>query len=342
MDNVPVIDMAGDRETAVAALDAALRQYGFFYLTNHGIPSDLIREQFRVAGDLFDLSLQEKQSMPFDPELDIGYVGSGVQSLNPDGSVQIVGDTKEQMMMTNNKLITTTSTTDITADSGSADVTIDPYNVFEGSNNYEPNVKDHEQVTRDYGSAAYRLNLQLNDLLFDALQLQKDDASSSSLRTTLGSNPFMVLKQMKYAGDPSDPDRGKFGAGAHTDWGSFTILATDGTPGLQIQMNGGDGGHGSSSWLPVPPKRDCLIINSGDQIAQLTNDTYRSAMHRVVTTSSKPRFSTAVFTYFGIGAVVEPLPSTVTTENPAKYPSGRTTREYFHFKLKESMGTGGY
>lgn len=229
MENVPVIDLAGDRETAVATLDAALRRYGFFYVTNHGIPSDLIRDQFRVAEDLFALPLQEKQSMPFDSELDIGYVGSGVQSLNPDGNAQIVGDTKEQMMMTNNKLITCTTT---------PPATIDPYNVFDGSKNYKPNVKDHEQVTRDYGSAAYRLNLQLNDLLFDALHFQKDDgvsSSSSSLRTTLGAQPFLVLKQMKYAGDPSDPDRGKFGAGAHTDWGAFTILSTDNTPGCKFK-----------------------------------------------------------------------------------------------------------
>ena len=46
----------------------------------------------------------------------------------------------------------------------------------------------------------------------------------------------VVLKQMRYAGEVSDPSNGKFGAGAHADWGSFTILATDKTPGLQIQM----------------------------------------------------------------------------------------------------------
>ena len=222
-------------------------------------------------------------------------------------------------MQTNNCLITSGS------DPSTAPI-IDPSNVFAGSKNYQPNVPDYTAVTSHYASLAYQLNQKLNDLLFDALGI---DAST---RANLAHQPFVVLKQMKYAGEPSDPSKGKFGAGAHCDWGSFTILATDQTPGLQIYHN--------NEWLPVPPKPDCLIINSGDQIAQLTNDTYKSALHRVVTTSTRPRYSTAVFTYFNVYTKVGPLPQFVNLELEgmgAKYPS-RTTLEYFHFKLHQSFG----
>ena len=78
-----------------------------------------------------------------------------------------------------------------------------------------------------------------------------------------------------------------------------------------------------------------------DQIAQLSNDAYRSAVHRVVTVSSKPRYSTAVFTYFCLDAEVAPLPRYVSAQAPARHPAGRTTKEYFHFKLRESMERGG-
>jgi isopenicillin N synthase-like dioxygenase len=323
MENVPVINLAGDTDTAVATLDSALRHFGFFYVENHGIDAQLIEKQFQVAANLFALPEPEKRAMPFDPHLDIGYVGSGVQNLDPDGKVQHTGDTKEQFMMTNNKLITDTAT-GVTCTLSSSH--IDPNNIFEGSVNFRPTVPDHAATTREYASKSYHLNQRLNSLLFLALGLDE------TTQTTLGSEPFLVLKQMRYAGDPSDPARGKFGAGAHADWGSFTILATDQTPGLQIQM--GD------VWLPVPPKPNCLIINSGDQIAQLTNDVYRSAIHRVVTTSTtKPRFSTAVFTYFGIQACPAPLPQFVSEDRPSRYPYGRTTNQYFHFKLQESMGT---
>ena len=106
-------------------------------------------------------------------------------------------------------------------------------------------------------AAAYSLNRQLNELLFDSLRMDPPS------RAALGSAPFAVLKQLKYA--PAGFEEGRdrlsnasLGAGAHADWGSLTVLATDGTPGLQVELDG--------EWLPVPPKEGCLIVNAGDQI----------------------------------------------------------------------------
>lgn len=200
MDSVPILDLAGDRAKAVETMDAALRRYGFFYVQNHGVDEALVQAQFQAAADLFALPQAAKDAMPFDAQLDIGYVGRGVQSLNPDGTVQPTGDTKEQFMMTNNKLITdpTQST--------------DPLQVLDGSQNYAPPVPGYAETTQAYASALFRLNKQLNSILFDALQI--DDEAT---RTTFAQEPFVVLKQMRYAGEPSDPTNGKFGAGAHTD-----------------------------------------------------------------------------------------------------------------------------
>lgn len=318
IEEVPTIDLSRSREENVIAMDAALRKFGFFYVSNHGVDLDLIQEQFEMSADLFGLpkEVKEKEMSPWDSDLDIGYVGSGTQVLEQglgaeSNSVQEAPDTKEQFMMTNNKILTDQSSK------------TNPNDIFEGSQNFTVPLPNHHRVSRAYASAVYRLNLVLNELLFDAMGLSEDE------RTTLGSEPFTVLKQMKYAGEPSDPAKGKFGAGAHTDWGSFTVLATDMTPGLQVHM--------FDRWLPIQPKPGCLIINSGDQIAQLTNNVYRSSLHRVVTTSRKPRFSTAFFTYFNLYAKVGPLPPFITKDNPPQYPLDRTTLQYFHFKLKESF-----
>jgi len=330
MEKVPVVDLADDRSVQISTMDAGLREFGFFYVKNHNL-DDEVRSQFEMAEALFDLPRGEKLAMPLDSRLDIGYVGPRGQNLDHvsgEGddkkggrSPGVVTDTKEQFMQTNNCLIS--------AGANPADAPIiDPLDVFAGSKNYTPSIPDYSKVTGQYASRAYQLNQRLNELLFDALQLD------IVTRTQLATQPFVVLKQMKYAGgEPSDlADAGMFGAGAHTDWGSFTILATDQTPGLQIYRN--------DQWLHVPPRPDCLIVNSGDQIAQLTNDTYKSALHRVVistSASNKPRYSTAVFTYFNVHARVGPLPQFVHERAVPKYPS-RTTLEYFHFKLHQSFG----
>lgn len=327
MEKVPVVDLHNDRQSLVETVDMALRKFGFFYVKNHGIDAD-VDMQFEASRRLFDLPQELKDDMSFDPQLDIGYVGRNGQNLDPSlekngqnsGPEDAPSDTKEQFMQTNNCLIT--------AGPNPIDLpVIDPENIFSGSKNYRPEVPDYDYsaVTGRYASKAYQLNQKLNELLFDALEMDE------GYRKSLAGLAFMVLKQMKYAGEPSDPSRGKFGAGAHTDWGSFTILATDQTPGLEVFYDG--------KWIPVPPKPDCLIINSGDQIAQLTNDVYKSALHRVVTTSAKPRYSTAVFTYFNVYSKVRPLVKFVNEARgvPSKY-QGQTTLEYFHYKLHESFG----
>jgi len=268
-----------------------------------------------VSAEVFALPAAVKEAMPFDPFLDIGYQCPGSQQLDAAGT-PVHGDTKEAFLMTNNALL---------SDPSHVPIADDP---FAGAKLHRPPVAAHEAVTRAYVAAAGALNARLNALLFDAMGLAEAE------RAALGSRPFMVLKQMRYQGEISCPEAGKLGAGAHADWGAFTILATDATPGLQVTM-------GEGVWLPVPPRKGCLIINSGDQIAQLSNDAYRSAVHRVVTVSTTPRFSTAVFTYFNLEAEVAPLPRFVSADRPARHPAGRTTLAYFHYKLHESMERGG-
>lgn len=148
----------------------------------------------------------------------------------------------------------------------------------------------------------------------------------------IGPSTLLCIEPNKVCPDPPDPASGKVGAGAHTDWGSFTLLCTDDTPGLRIWFQG--------NWLGVPPKRNCFIINTGDQIARLAHNHYRSALHRVVTPKNitKPRYSTAFFTYFGIHARVGPLPRFVGEDNKTPTAVTPTTFEYFHYKLHQSMG----
>ena len=49
-----------------------------------------------------------------------------------------------------------------------------------------------------------------------------------------------------------------YGAGAHTDYGVLTILATDESPGLQI--------HTQGKWQHVKPVPGTFVINLGDML----------------------------------------------------------------------------
>ena len=91
-------------------------------------------------------------------------------------------------------------------------------------------------------------------------------------------------------------------AGAHSDYGTLTILRTDNVPGLQIR--GDDGSWRDAAYVP-----DTFVVNLGDSIQQWTNDRWRSTMHRVAVTDDRPRQSFAFFHMANWDARIECLPS---------------------------------
>src|SRR5207244_3582768 len=69
---------------------------------------------------------------------------------------------------------------------------------------------------------------------------------------------------------------GQLRAGAHTDYGSLTILKTEDRPGgLQVRSPEG-------AWLDVPIVEGTFVVNLGDLMARWTNDQWVSTLHRVV------------------------------------------------------------
>lgn len=67
--------------------------------------------------------------------------------------------------------------------------------------------------------------------------------------------------------------QGIYGCGAHSDYGVLTLLATDGTPGLQIQSQNG--------WVDVTSLPGTIVVNLGDMLERWTNGMFKSTVHRV-------------------------------------------------------------
>ncbi len=71
-------------------------------------------------------------------------------------------------------------------------------------------------------------------------------------------------------------------AGAHTDYGAFTILKSGG-PGLQLRLSRDSSEmEKCGEWINVPHLPDAFIINLGDLMQRWTNDRWKSTLHRVV------------------------------------------------------------
>ena len=101
-------------------------------------------------------------------------------------------------------------------------------------------------------------------------------------------------------------------AGAHSDYGSLTLLFQDQRGGLQVERPGG-----RNSWLDVTPKDGTIVVNAGDLLARWSNDLIRSTKHRVVEPPSReshggypPRYSVAYFCNPDFDQTIDILPGT--------------------------------
>jgi isopenicillin N synthase-like dioxygenase len=100
-----------------------------------------------------------------------------------------------------------------------------------------------------------------------------------------------VLRLLHYYGlAKAEPEEGVTVRGkAHSDYGSITLLSTDGVPGLQAFID--------DKWIPVPYVRGALVVNIGSLLQDWTNGALLATLHRVVSVGDEtaPRTSIAFF-----------------------------------------------
>lgn len=126
-------------------------------------------------------------------------------------------------------------------------------------------------------------------------------------------------------------------AGAHSDYGSVTLLFQDQRGGLQVERSGGKGG-----WLDVEPREGTIVVNAGDLLARWSNDMIRSTKHRVVEPpfmgkekeeGHPPRYSVAYFCNPDFDKYIEALPGTWEDEEGGKKYEGINSGEYLVQRL---------
>ena len=126
------------------------------------------------------------------------------------------------------------------------------------------------------------------------------------------------------------PLPGQLRAGAHTDYGTVTILRPgDTVGGLQIA-------DGNGNWHDVPMIPNSFVINQGDLMARWTNDRWLSTLHRVANPPEEAkggsrRLSIVFFHHPNYDATVSCLPTCVEPGGAPKY-EPITVGDYYSMK----------
>jgi len=284
---VPIIDLSSpDRGATAAAIDEALSTVGFLAVVGHGIDSELVARMFAAVGEFFALPLAAKLAVaPTDPRSARGYsyVGATAQAAAHDE-------------------VTATDLNE-TFNAG-LDPIPDTTYYRAAAEHFPPSIWPDElahlrDVWGEYLAAMQALAGRIMGLMATALGLDEHWFDP------LIDRPMASITANHYPALDHAPAPDQFRGGAHTDYGTTTVLATDGVPGLQLRDEDG-------TWAPARPVPGGFHVNTGDMLAHWSGGRWRSTWHRVVAPPGGPPFpertSIAYFHSPNADAVIAPLP----------------------------------
>ncbi|KAK7528131.1 thymine dioxygenase [Phyllosticta citriasiana] len=329
---VPIVDFAGfsKGEDAVARnqvardIDDALRTVGFVYLKNHGVPAGKVDEAFEWSKKFFALPLETKNLAPHPPGgmHHRGYSSPGLEKVSQH-----------------------TYSADAIADLRAA--APDVKESFECGNETDaaqPNIWPPESALPGFRAAMLSFFEQCSGLVHAvlralALALSLDDGDA--LSKAHASSAFQ-LRLLHYPPVLARALRQQAAAriGAHSDFGSLTLLFQDSVGGLEVESPPGQ-------FRPAPPVDGAVLVNVGDLLERWSNGRWRSTVHRVGLPAHlreavegekedeemlRPRYSLPFFSAPDPDTIIEALPRCWDEANPKKHPPVTAT-EYVNMRM---------
>jgi isopenicillin N synthase-like dioxygenase len=307
--DIPVLDLApawsGDaaaRAGLAMRLGEACEALGFLVITGHGVQESTVEALQVVSRRFFELPEAEKRRwMPPSPYVFRGFFP--IQSSALAGSLDV--ETPPDLC----EVFAVNRFDDRTA-AESAGWREEREAFF--APNIWPEVEGFRAAWTAYYAAMESLSRELMALMALALGLEEswfDDKIGQHISN-------LVVNH--YPAQDRPPVEGQLRRGAHTDYGSLTILYQDDSPGgLQVVL--GDG-----SWADVPHIPGSFVVNLGDLMAAWTNDRWVSTMHRVVNPApesrNRSRLSIAFFHQPDFDAEIRCIPTCTSEDNPPRHP----------------------
>jgi isopenicillin N synthase-like dioxygenase len=264
----PVFDLGAFEQADAATkrelgkqVDDICRATGFLAIRNHGVPQSVIDAVWAKARAFFDLTPEEKQNAraPY-KGYPYGYIGPELEALARSRDVDSPPDLKESF--NGGPLKQPISITDPEALAFCYAATIWP-----------ERPEGFVEAWKAYYASLEDLAARIMRLFAVALDLPE------SYFEGFIDTPISALRALNYPEQLVPPKPGQLRAGAHTDYGSLTILLPqEGSKGLELMTPDGQ-------WTAVLPVPGAFVINIGDLMARWTNDRWVSTLHRVVNPS---------------------------------------------------------
>lgn len=305
----------GPFRDTIAALQAALTEWGFFYIANHGVTPELMDKFQHSMKAFFALPKDLKSTIRRDAANPLGYFDDELTKNKKDWKEvfdfsgryeDLPGDREEQRSK-----------------------------VYQNRWLDEQVVPGFKETLTQYyfhmEHVARRLLMLIAVSLgeqvtfFDQFFHSKTGNDENGVRTRGhrdNNSSAMRLNHYPVAPEPEQT----MGVYHHTDPGALTVLYQDeSVSSLQVFH------RGTQEWHAVPPLKDTFVINIGDMLQVWSNDKYGAPMHRVLANATKSRYSSPFFYNPAFDANIHPV--LVDANDKPKYKE-LNWREYIFGKVK--------
>ncbi|VYS69991.1 unnamed protein product [Arabidopsis thaliana] len=268
---LPMFDISKPlSESSLTSLQDACKEWGFFYVTNHGVSRDMYKKLRRFSTGVFELEDEEKMKMGASNYTPRFIASPFFESLRVSGP-------------------------DFYA---SAKSSVDAFSD-------QATDEEFSGLMKEYGEKMTKLCEKIMKAILSSFG---DDLHHKYYESEFGNchgyfriNNYTIPSDQEddhHNGDEQDLIEG---LGMHTDMSCITIVDQDDIGGLQVRTRDGIG------LMDINPKDEALVVNVGDLLHAWTNGRLRSSQHRVILKRRGfvgNRFSLAFFWCFDDGKVV--------------------------------------
>ncbi|KAK9275304.1 hypothetical protein L1049_022566 [Liquidambar formosana] len=268
-----------NRDRVAEQIAAAAETVGFFQVVNHGVPLELL-ESVKVAAHRFFGQPPEKKAVYLKGVSTSPLVNYGT-SFVPEKEMAL--EWKDYVSMV--------------------------YSSDGDALQYWPS--ECKEVALEYLKTSSKMVRTILEVLMEKLGVTLDESRMDAL------TGFKMVNMNFYPACPN-PEL-TVGVGRHSDMGTLTVLLQDGIGGLYVKVEENFDGGKKGEWIEIPPVPGALVINVGDTLQILSNGKYKSAEHRVRTTSTQSRVSIPIFTAPRPTEKIGPLPQVVDSDGMARY-----------------------
>ena len=291
---LPVIDIAPllkrdtGRAAVIEALGKAARDIGFFLVTGHGVPRALIDDILGLSREFLAMPNEQKMRWHYTRGSNhTGYVAMGQEVTGDATGVDLKEGLDYHL--------------EIPPDDEDED-----FPFYGGPNLWVDEPRGLRELLQRYFAIMLDKNYRVFDALMQSLGYPQDHFADTV------SKPIAVLSVRRYPFQAGEITRAELGASPHTDYGYCTLIAQDGTPGLEAQNSAGQ-------WIEVPPLDEAFSCNLGELIERWTNGTLIATRHRAINDTGKDCYSVPFFLSPNRHTRVDVLAQCCSPENPPRF-----------------------